>query len=223
MMPHMKQLLALFCLVALHLGAATNQWDSEIARFEAADRIKPPSASPIVFVGSSSIRLWTTLSNDLAPYPVLNRGFGGSDISDSLHFAERIVIPYRPKLVVMYAGGNDINRGKSPEQVFADFQAFVQKILTALPQTRIAYISVAPNPARWSQVDRVKAVNQKVSDYAREHPRVEFVDVFSEMLGADGLPRPEIFVADRLHMNQRGYSIWTRILKPRLDEWLKGQ
>ncbi len=219
----MKRLLALFCFLALQVCAATNQWEGEIARFEASDRTNRPPVSAVVFVGSSSIRLWTTLSKDLAPYSVLNRGFGGSDVSDSLHFAERIVIPYRPKLVVMYAGGNDINRGKTPEKVFADFQAFVQKILAALPQTRIAYISVAPNPARWAQVDRVKAVNQKISDYARQHPSVEFVDVFSAMLGADGLPRPEIFVADRLHMNERGYEIWTRILKPRLSEWLKGQ
>lgn len=210
----------LFCGLALQLAAAPDQFEADIQRYEASDRTNPPPKSPILFVGSSSIRLWKTLAPDLAPYPVLNRGFGGSDVSDSLHFAERIVIPYRPRLIVMYAGGNDIHRGKTPATVFADFRAFVEKVTVALPGTRIAYISVAPNPARWAEVDRVKAVNQLVARYADEHPKVEFIDVYSAMLASDGKPRPEIFVADRLHMNERGYALWTRIIKPRLDEWL---
>ena len=218
----MKPLLSLvLVLVAYQAAAATNRWDAEIARYEAIDRTNPPPKSPVLFVGSSSIRLWKTLAADLAPYPVMNRGFGGSDVSDSLHFAERIVIPYRPRLIVMYAGGNDINRGKTPETVSADFRAFVDLVTAALPDTRIAYISIAPNPARWTQVERVKAANDLIAAFAREHPKVEFVNAFSQMLGKDGLPRPDIFVADRLHMNERGYALWTSILKPRLQEWLK--
>ena len=216
----MHRLLPLILLFAIRAIAATNQWEADIQRFEALDRTNPPPQRPIVFVGSSSIRFWRTITNDLAPYPVLNRGFGGSEVSDSVQFAERIVIKYNPKLVVMYAGGNDIHRGKTPEKVFDDFKAFVQKVTAALPETHVAYISIAPNPARWAEVDRVKATNELISKYAKEHPGVEFIDVFSHMLGADGTPRPEIFVEDRLHLNARGYALWTSIIKPRIAEWL---
>jgi lysophospholipase L1-like esterase len=208
--------LALLLIPFAAVTAETNKWEKEIAAFETSDRTNPPPKSPIVFVGSSSIRLWKTLVDDLAPLPVLNRGFGGSEISDSVHFAERIVIPYRPRMVVMYAGGNDIHAGETPETVFEDFKAFVAKITNALPETKIAYISIAPNPARWKEVEQVKAANQLISRYADEHPKVEFINVFPEMLGEDGLPRPDIYVADQLHMNERGYALWTRIIKPRL-------
>jgi lysophospholipase L1-like esterase len=117
----------------------------------------------------------------------------------------------------MYAGGNDLNAGKSPEQVFADFQAFVKVVRAQLPRTRIAWISVAPNPARWAQVDKVRALNRLVEDYCRAGDNLAFINVFPHMLGEDGQPRPEIFSADRLHMNERGYALWTRIVRPFLD------
>lgn len=217
----MHRFLPLILLFAIRAIAATNQWEADIQRFEALDLTNPPPPAPIVFVGSSSIRLWRTITNDLAPYPVINRGFGGSEVSDSVQFAERAVLKYKPRLVVMYAGGNDIHRGKTPEKVFEDFKAFVQKVATTLPRTRVAYISIAPNPARWAEVDRVRAANELISGYAKEHPHAEFIDVFSHMLGSDGTPRPEIFVEDRLHMNGRGYALWTSIIKPRIAEWLK--
>ena len=219
--PAVNRQIVFALLVAFQATAATNQWETEIQRFEASDHTNAPPKSPILFVGSSSIRLWRSVANDIAPHPVLNRGFGGSEVSDSVHFAERIVIPYKPRLIVMYAGGNDIHRGKSPETVFSDFKAFVQKVTSVLPETRIAYISIAPNPARWGEVERVKGANALIARFAEEHPRVEFIDVFTHMLGADGMPRPEIFVSDRLHMNEQGYALWTKIIKPKIDEWLK--
>lgn len=218
------RLSAILALILLPVGAftaETNKWEQEIQHLEAGDRTNAPPKSPIVFVGSSSIRLWKSLADDLAPYAVVNRGFGGSEISDSVHFAHRIVIPYRPRLVVMYAGGNDIHGGKTPETVFDDFKAFVSKITKALPRTKIAYISIAPNPARWKEVEQVKAANQLISRYAAEHPQVEFINVFPEMLGDDGLPRPEIYSEDRLHMNEQGYALWTRIVKSHVKQWLK--
>jgi lysophospholipase L1-like esterase len=207
--------------LALLLGLSfahgqTNKWESEILAFEASDRTNPPPKAPVVFVGSSSIRLWKTLAQDFPKHHVLNRGFGGSEISDSVQYADRIVIPYGPRLVVMYAGGNDIHNGKSPEAVFHDFQAFVAKVHAAAPSARIAYISIAPNPARWSEVEKVRAANAMIAEFARKHRRVEYIDVFSHMLGSDGRPKPDIFVADRLHMNERGYALWTEIIKRRL-------
>ncbi len=183
------------------------RWQPEIAAFEAADAKEPPPKGGVVFVGSSSIRLWKTLAQDFHEFQVLNRGFGGSELADSVAFAERIVFPYEPRMVVLYAGGNDINNGKSAQQVFADFQAFVAKLRGKLPDVEIAYISIAGNPARWAQVEKIKEANRLIGDYAKQSKGVRFIDVFSQMLGADGLPKPDIFVADKLHMNSEGYKI----------------
>jgi lysophospholipase L1-like esterase len=215
---HMQQLalLTLILLAALPGWTQTNKFEAEIRAFETSDRTNLPPKRAVLFVGSSSIRLWKTLAQDFPKQRVINRGFGGSEISDSVHYAKRIVIPYKPRMIVMYAGGNDIHNGKTPEQVLNDFKAFVDTVNAALPSTKIAWISIAPNPARWSEVDKVRAANRLVEDFARRHLRVAYIDVFSHMLGPDGQPRPEIFSADRLHMNEQGYALWTPIVKRHL-------
>jgi lysophospholipase L1-like esterase len=190
------------------------KWEPEIRAFETADMTNPPPKGAVLFLGSSSIRLWKALAQDFPQHQVINRGFGGSQIVDSAHFAERIVFPYQPRLIVMYAGGNDINAGKSPEQVHADFQAFVAKVRARRPETRIAYISIAPNPARWAQVERVKVANKLIKDFCLPHGKLTFIDVFPHMLGPDGQPRPEIFSEDRLHMNAQGYALWKDLVAP---------
>ena len=194
--------------LAAEIPAGPERWERDIAAFEAADRTNPPPRNAVLFIGSSSIRLWKTLSSDFPEHRVINRGFGGSEISDTVHFTDRVVLPYRPRLIVMYAGGNDINAGESPEQLLADFKEFVTRVHAALPQTRIAYISVAPNPARWSQADRIRAANQLIRDFTRRDARVRVIDDFTAMLGGDGAPRPELFVDDQLHMNAEGYALW---------------
>ena len=188
---------------------------SEIQAFLSSDRTNPPPQRGVVFVGSSSIRLWKTLPNDFPKQKVLNRGFGGSEIADSVRYFDQLVLPAKPRQIVLYAGGNDINAGKSPEQVFADFRAFVEKVQQALPRTRVCYISIAPNPARWTQVDRVRAANALIHNYTAAHRgKLAFIDVFPLMLGTNGLPKPEIFVEDRLHMNEKGYAIWREKVGP---------
>jgi len=205
--------------VSTQAKPATNAlpFEKEILAFEASDKTNPPPKDAILFVGSSSIRLWKTLAEDFPQHRVLNRGFGGSQINDSVRYASRIVLPYRPRQIVLYAGGNDINAGKTAEQVFADYREFVRTVHAALPKTSIAYISIAPNPARWAQVDRVRKANGLVEAHTRTDPRLRFINVFPKMLGADGQPRPEIYVSDRLHMNAEGYKIWTGIVGPYLD------
>ena len=200
------------------LGQTTNRWDKAIAAFETQDRTNPPPKGAILFIGSSSIRLWKTLAEDLPDHEVINRGFGGSQIEDSIHFVDRMVVPYQPKRIVMYAGGNDINGGKTPEQVASDFKAFVARVHAKLPETKIAYISIAPNPARWAQVDRVKRANSLIRDFTSTDKRLSFIDVFPHMLGKDGMPLPDIFVDDRLHMNEKGYAIWKRVVGAALKE-----
>lgn len=196
--------------------AGPAKWEKDVAAFEEKDREQPPEKGGIVFIGSSSIRMWKTLAEDFPRHRVLNRGFGGSQIADSVHFADRIVIPYAPRMVVLYSGGNDLNSGKPPEQVVADFRAFFQKIRTALPECEIAYISIAGNPKRWAQLEQVKQTNDAVRAFLKEQPRTQFIDVFSKMLGADGLPLPHIFLEDRLHMNAAGYAIWREVIAPHL-------
>ena len=219
----------LFLLLALGLArlpfaradeapVASAKWEKEIAAYEARDRENTPPKDAIVFVGSSSIRLWKTLAQDFPQHRVINRGFGGSELADSAHFAERLVLVYQPRMIVVYAGGNDINNGKSPEEVFDAFKAFVAKVRAAQPETPIAYISIAGNPSRWAQVEKVKAANALIADYCKEQPHLQFIDVFSKMLGPDGLPKPDIFVEDRLHMNSEGYKIWTGVVRAFLPE-----
>ena len=208
--------LTLFALTAL--GQTTNRWDKEIAAFEAQDRTNPPLKGAILFIGSSSIRLWKTLAEDLPEHKVINRGFGGSQIADSIHFVDRMVVPYQPKRIVMYAGGNDLNGGKTPEQVASDFKAFVARVHAKLPETKIAYISIAGNPARWAQVERVKSANGLIREFTTTDKRLSFIDVFPHMLGKDGMPLPDIFVDDRLHMNEKGYAIWKRVVGAALKE-----
>ena len=215
--------LALFLFAQTHVrgderATSSEKWENEIAAFERADRERPPEKGGIVFVGSSSIRLWRTLAEDFPGRRVLNRGFGGSHIADSVEFAERIVIPYAPRQVVMYAGGNDLNAKKSPETVAADFQSFVAGVRAKLPKTKIAYIAIAGNPARWAQVEQVRAANKMIRDFTATQDGLSFIDVFPHMLGDDGTPQSDIFVADKLHMNEKGYAIWKRVVGEHLKK-----
>jgi lysophospholipase L1-like esterase len=186
--------------------------------FEAADKTNPPPKNAIEFIGSSSIKRWMTLAADFAGHKVFNCGFGGSHLCDSLAFADRIVIPYQPKLVVLYAGDNDIASGKSPEQIFADFKAFVAKVHAALPGTTIVFLAIKPSPSRAKYVEQARAGNRLIEEFIAGKPKLAYVDVFTPMLGSDGQPRTELFVSDRLHLNEAGYKLWTDILKPVLDK-----
>ena len=195
-----------------------SKWEKEIAAYEAKDKENPPKKGGIVFVGSSSIRLWKTLEEDFPNHNVINRGFGGSQIVDSVEFADRIIFPYEPRMIVMYAGGNDINAKKSPDQVVNDFRAFVKKVRAKLPEVEIAYIAVAGNPKRWAQVEQVREVNRRIEEITKQEKKMKFINVFPAMMGPDGTPKPDIFVEDKLHMNPKGYAIWKEVVLPFLGE-----
>ncbi len=187
---------------------------ADIAAFEAADRRDPPAPGGVVFVGSSSIRLWPALGDDFPGVQVLQRGFGGSHLSDVVRYAPRIVLPYRPRLIVLYAGDNDLWEGKSPDSVFRDYQAFVALVGRALPQTRIAYVSIKPSGSRWALADKMRAVNAMIREHTVGNPRLSYVDVFTPMLDSTGNPREDLFVSDRLHLSVKGYALWSSILLP---------
>lgn len=212
-----------FMLIPTNAGrliAAENQpnrWEKEIQAFENSDKTNFPPKNCILFIGSSSIRMWKDLQKDFPKLPVINRGFGGSQIEDSTYFADRIVFPYEPKLIIMYAGGNDINAGKSAQRVVEDFKAFVSKVHSRLPAVKIGYISIAPNPARWKQIETVREANRLIKEFTLRDPRLFFIDTHSHMLGKDGQPLPDIFLDDKLHMNRKGYEIWKKIIQPYLN------
>ena len=211
-MPRFPALLALTLSLAPLAFAAPEKWTAAIDKFTEADKTNPPPRDAVVFVGSSSIVKWTSLAKDFPDLKVINRGFGGSELGDTLHYADRIVIPYRPRAVVVYAGDNDLNAGKTPEIVFADFKALVAKIHAKLPQTRIVYIAVKPSPSRWKIKDKGEKTNALIAAECAKDPRLRFVDIWKPMLNEKGEPRPDLFVKDMLHINEAGYAIWTPLV-----------
>jgi lysophospholipase L1-like esterase len=197
--------------------SASSKWEPDISKYEAADRSQMPEPGGIVFIGSSTINKWK-LSNNFSDLPVLNRGFGGSQLADSVEFAHRIVTPYRPKTVVLYAGDNDLARGKTPDDVARDFREFVAKVRHELPETKIIYLSVKPSLKRWEIVELGREANRRIQEYiaVSGDKHLEFVDIGPVTLGSDGKPRPEFFVADGLHLSDEGYKAWAEVLRPHL-------
>jgi lysophospholipase L1-like esterase len=195
---------------------------AEIEAFETADKKNPPPQNGVLFIGSSSIRLWKTLTRDFPELSVLNRGFGGSQISDSVRYFDRIVLPYKPKMIVMYAGGNDLNAKKTPEEVANDFKQFASKVRIFLPETRLAYISINPSVSRWPQEDKVLETNRLIQKFIQENDgkngKLSFLDSHAKLLSAEGKPRPEILQKDGLHLNDEGYKLWLSVLKPQILE-----
>ncbi len=188
------------------------RFESEIVKFEQQDKQHPIAPGGVLFVGSSSIRKWD-LKKSFPDLDALNRGFGGSEIFDSVRYAGRIVTPYKPRLIVFYAGDNDIAAMKSPETVRDDFLAFVKIVRHDLPQTPIVYISIKPSVQRWALIDNIRKANSLINAEITKLEHVKYLDVHPSMLGANGRPKPELFVADGLHLSDAGYKIWTELLQ----------
>ncbi len=189
------------------------KWEAAIAQFEAEDMERPPTAGGVMFLGSSSIRLWDT-KKCFPDLLVVNRGFGGSQIADSRFYAHRIVVPHKPRVIVFYAGDNDIAAGKTADTVLADYQAFVEEIHRHLPKARIVFIAIKPSIARWHLIETIRAANRLVRELSSRNPLLEFVDVFAPMIGSDGRPRKKLFAKDGLHLNDSGYQLWTTLVAP---------
>jgi lysophospholipase L1-like esterase len=193
-----------------------DRFESEIRQFEASDSASRPADGGIVFVGSSSFRKWDSLARDFPGLPVLNRGFGGSTFPEAMHYASRIVLPYRPREILVYEGDNDLASGRTPRQVADDYRAFVRTMRAALPTTRIVFVSIKPSPSRWSLAPAAREANRLVRAIVAGDTLQSYVDVFTPMLGANGRPRPELFVSDSLHMTPAGYAIWRARIAPAL-------
>ena len=196
----------------LHTAAQTGKWTAEMAAFEAQDRADP-AVGGIVFVGSSSIRLWD-LARSFPGAKALNRGFGGSEITDSVNHVDVLVLRHQPRTVIFYAGDNDIAAGKTPQQVADAFKAFASRVRAALPETRMAFVGIKPSIQRWAMIAQVRQANQLIRAYCDADDRLAFIDVDGPMLGWDAKPRKELFVEDGLHLSPRGYELWTTLVQP---------
>ena len=203
-----------FSEAAYDIVTSCIKWQGAMDGFAKQNATNPPVKGGIVFVGSSSIVRWKSLAQDFPEHKVVNRGFGGSGMFDSVNYFDRAVLPHQPRLIVLYAGGNDINAGLTAERVEADFKAFVALVKQKLPGTRVACISIAGNPARWKQVDTVREANRRIEAITKADPQLAFINVFAAMMGPDGTPKPDIFVEDKLHMNEKGYAIWKEVVGP---------
>ncbi len=190
-------------------------WEKAIQAFEARDQKTPPPKGAILFAGSSSIVGWN-LPKYFPDLKAVNRGFGGSAIADSVEHADRILIPLEPRIVVFYAGDNDVASGKAPEKVCDDYKAFVKKVHDALPETKIIFITIKPSIARWKLWDKMQAANKLIAEFVKSDKRLGYVDVGPPMLGEDGKPKAELFVKDGLHLSAEGYKLWTSLVLPQL-------
>lgn len=210
-------------LPCLLLGCATAKihptnakWEASVQSFEAQDSIRPIASGGVLFIGSSSIRRWESLAADFPDAPVLNRGFGGSHIIDSVFFADRIVLPYKPKTIFLYAGDNDVADGKDAATVFRDFRLFAKTVHHALPKTKIVFISIKPSIKRWHLAPTMQQANNLVRDFAQKDERLAFADIWTPMLNESRRPKKSLFVDDNLHLNREGYQVWKEVILPLL-------
>jgi len=197
--------------------AAKARWHNELAAFARTDQQQFPPPGGVVFVGSSTVRMWKNLAQDFRQVPgIVNRGFGGSTMADCSLFARDLVVRYKPRQVLVYAGDNDLAEGRTPLQVLESFARFANAVRAELPHTRISFISVKPSPSREHLMPLIRETNNVISAYLNRLPDSEYIDVFTPMLGADGRPRPELFRSDRLHLTDEGYRLWQSIIAARL-------
>ncbi len=207
---------------ALHAGGAVaapldTRWDSSLAEFDASDKLRAPAAGGIVFVGSSSIRLWPDLESRFGKLPMIKRGFGGSRLADCASHVDRLVNRYKPRQVIVYAGDNDLAEGSTPADVLASFQSFVSGVREAVPEARISYVSIKPSPLRANLLESVREANRLIRQYTEAHPaQLDYVDVFTPMLDNAGTPRADLYSADSLHMNDAGYALWQELISARI-------
>ncbi|MBD2702912.1 hypothetical protein IC229_19860 [Spirosoma sp. BT702] len=207
----------LLFLLPIFAFAQENKFEGEIQAFEKADKTSPPPQRPIVFTGSSSIRLWENLGNYFPNKNVLNRGFGGSTLTDVIHFADRAIVAYAPKQIVLYAGENDAATGATGQQIYERFVTLFEKVRKKLPDATFTFISIKPSPSRRKYFPEIDAGNRLIQEFLAKQKKTQFVDIRPVMLLKNGQPVPELFKSDSLHMLPAGYERWAKVLGPYLQ------
>lgn len=190
------------------------KWEKRIQNFEAYAKKTNFEPGRIVCVGSSSMAMWHgRIEKDLAPLSIIKRGFGGSNYNDALHYADRIITNYKPRAVLVYEGDNDIAQGVSPEHVALACKTFVDHLCSKLPEVRVYVISVKPSIARQKMWPDMQKANSLMKQYCEQHDYLRFIDVGAVLCNEDGSIKDDIFIKDKLHLNQKGYDLWSAAIK----------
>jgi len=195
-------------------------WEKTIQKFESHDRLHPPDKDSILFIGSSSFTFWSTLEQDMAPLPVINRGFGGSHMHDMVRYLDRIVLPYKPRAVVLFAGTNDIVEDNLvlSDRVFEGYQEFISRVRSALPEVFIYFVAITPTPTRWKYWPIAAETNQLIQEFTQSDSQLDYIDFSEQLLGKDGKPDRSLYKLDGIHPNQKCYVKWTTAIKNQLEE-----
>jgi hypothetical protein len=192
------------------------RFEQDIAAFEAEDRASPPAPGSTLFVGSSSIRYWD-VAKAFPARRAIKRGFGGSHVSDNIYFADRIIFPYKPALIVFYAGDADVAANKTADEIAADCKALIAAIHARLPGTPTVIIGTKPSPAHWKHIDTIRRANALVMAFVAKDPLVVYADVEQALIGPDGQPRANLYAENGLNLNERGYAAWTDAVRPAIE------
>ena len=214
-MPAVTTLVCCLSVIAIAQTPA-ERWTSALANFDAADRASPPPQGEVLFLGSSTVVNWDT-AKAFPGIRTINRGVWSSSLADTLQRIDRLVLPYAPRLIVLYAGDNDLNGGATSEQVAVEFEKFSTAVHAKLPETRIVFIGLKPSIQRWPQIYRYRLANTIIREYCAHDDRLAFMDVDGPMMGWDEKPRKELFVEDGLHLSAQGYALWNVLLRPFLQ------
>ncbi|GJM30045.1 MAG: hypothetical protein DHS20C17_26800 [Cyclobacteriaceae bacterium] len=207
-------LLVCLLLSLLVFGQEPDRFESTIVEYEEQDKLTPFPEGAVLFVGSSSIRMWKTMDDDLSAVTAINRGFGGSQFSDLLYYLDRIVTCYKPSKIFIYEGDNDISSGKKPKDILNQAKQVRQNIASKLPGVPVYFIAAKPSVARWKLRKKYQQLNSLLAVYAGNTPNTGFVNVWQPALDDNGEVKTDIFLEDNLHMNEKGYAIWTKAIEP---------
>ena len=193
-----------------------NRFEKDVVKYEAQDKTTPPPKNAILLAGDSQFFRWSTFHEDLKGYTVINRGIDSLQMSDLLFFTDRLVLAYKPRLIVLHIAGNDVHNKRKAAEILADYKSFVTKVRDKLPDVPIIFSSITPGPARWDEAPQRVETNKLIQDYCATQKNMHFLDLWSAMLTSDGKPREDIWVQDRVHPNHEGYLIRTRLMLPLL-------
>ena len=213
---HLFLLLGFVSLASAQTNPPAHLFEKQVRLYEAADQTNPPPRNAILLVGDSQFYRWRTVAGDLPGYTIINRGIDSFQTADLIYFADRLVLPYQARMIVLHVGGNDVHGGKAPAQVLADFQKLVARIRAVQPAVPIIFSSLTPGPARWAEADRRRETNRLVQDYIASQPNLQFLNLWDAMLTPAGRPRADLWVADGVHSNHAGYQIRAQLMLPLL-------
>lgn len=223
LLPILIILTLISCSPAKKYLETSKHWEKEISELVKQDETKTYPDNSILFIGSSSIRLWRNIDKDMAPYPVIQRGFGGANLRDLLVYENRLVNPHTFRAICVFIA-NDIHGGeadRTPEEVFTLYKQLIKSIRKEHKKEPIFWIQITPTESRWHVWDKTQKANELIKSYTEKHKNLYYIQTAESYIGSDGKPIKEYFLEDKLHLTQKGYDVWAEIIKRNLNQNLK--